>query len=843
MLGGLAISGAVAGALASGISWLGLAVEPLASLPAAADLGAWAMGLRSLSLDDPGVRFEVARPIPAWAWALCVLGALALAAFAYWRLQGRSAWRAALAVLRTMTIVLLLFLLTGPRLVRPNTTTESDWLVILVDRSESMQIPDAPGDRPGTFVTREQQLRRSLERARPTLDALSRERRILWLGFDAGVYDLPVDPGGDGAAPWPRLDDPTGRRTAVAASLEGALGLVASRPVAGVVVLSDGRSVDQIGEGFRERLKRADIFGVALGSAEARPDLAVGRVDAPSKAFINDTVPVSVEIERLGRADAPGSTVRIVDRATGLVLAEQRVEQGDLPAPGDPPLSVTLTIRPTAPGEATWDVVIDPDAPDLIAGNNARSLDIELVDRPLRVLYFDGYPRWDQRYIKSLLLREGSIVGTSIVLSPDRAYAQDGDEILATLPRTLDDWLPYDVVILGDFRADLLSRDQAESLREHVAKRGAGLLWIGGAGATPRTWASSPLADLLPVTLGAGQGGAEIPVWDESVTVWRTPLAARLGVLELGDPDPDGGPSPWPMAVSDPRSGWSLLRWAQYLSPERIKPTAEVLALAVPESAWRATGAAPLEAPDTRTLSDGAALVAAMRFGAGRSIYVATDEIWRWRYGRGESLNERFWIPLIRALGRERLARSGQSAMLEITPRQARVDQPIRLVVRLLDQALVDRGSESIVLRLRRIGPSGGSTPVGVVRLSPESRGVGAPTSFAATWLATDPGRYIVEADDALLSDLVGEILVSHPDDELRRLETDHALMASLSEPNAGRPLDPDDLDALAALPSRARTIEGEPEVETLWDKPAALALLLVLLVIEWAGRRLIKLS
>jgi hypothetical protein len=47
----------------------------------------------------------------------------------------------------------------------------------------------------------------------------------------------------------------------------------------------------------------------------------------------------------------------------------------------------------------------------------------------------------------------------------------------------------------------------------------------------------------------------------------------------------------------------------------------------------------------------------------------------------------------------------------------------------------------------------------------------------------------------------------------------------------------------LADLPSRARTVEGEPDIETLWDKPWALALLLALLVVEWVGRRLIKLS
>lgn len=832
-------------------------------------LGFWAsraLGLRGVRLSDPGVRFELAHHMPAWVWALLVVGAALVAWYTYWRLQGRKRWRWPLAALRALTIILLLILLTGPRLVRPNVTTEPDWLVVLIDRSASMTIPDAPVSDPAAGsdpalppdrLTREQQLHAALDLARPALTTLAQERRILWLGFDSGAYELPLDPASSASpaspsAPvdpnqpaqilLPLLEEPTGRRTAIAAALSDTLALVASRPVAGIVILSDGRSIDTLSDSLRERLKRVDVFGVPLGSPDPLPDLAIARVEAPGAAFVNDTVPVRIDLERLGQADPPPSTLRIIDSATGLVLVEQRVEPADLASAGHTPLSVTLTIRPTNPGSAQWDVQIVPDSPDLIARNNRQPLEIELVDRPLRVLYFDGYPRWEQRYIKNLLLREPSIRGTAMILSPDRRYAQDGDDPLTALPRTPEDWLPYDVIMLGDFRADLLSQEQAQSLRQHVATRGAGILWIAGPGATPKTWASSPLADLLPMSISSSRGGAEVPDFAQGITLWRTPLAQRLGVLELGDPDPRTGLSPWPMGVSDPRTGWSILRWSQLLTPDRLKATAEVLALAVPDIAWPTVGDEPLAAPTTATLHSATPLVTSMRYGAGRVIYVATDEIWRWRYGRGEALTERFWIPLIRALGRDRLARTGQAAMLEVTPRQARVDQPVRLVVRLLDQSLVDRAAESVLLRIARAGPTGDAqTPV-AIRLAPEA-GAQAGSTYAATWVATQPGRYQITSDDALLPGLSGEIIISHPDDELRRLETDHPLLASLSEPNAGRTLLTTDLAALADLPSRARTVEGEPDIETLWDKPLALILLLTLLVLEWMGRRLIKLS
>jgi hypothetical protein len=44
-------------------------------------------------------------------------------------------------------------------------------------------------------------------------------------------------------------------------------------------------------------------------------------------------------------------------------------------------------------------------------------------------------------------------------------------------------------------------------------------------------------------------------------------------------------------------------------------------------------------------------------------------------------------------------------------------------------------------------------------------------------------------------------------------------------------------------LPNREVRLLGTPEVETLWDKPVALLLLLVLLSGEWIGRRLLRLA
>src|SRR5690606_19970297 len=129
----------------------------------------------------------------------------------------------------------------------------------------------------------------------------------------------------------------------------------------------------------------------------------------------------------------------------------------------------------------------------------------------------------------------------------------------------------------------------------------------------------------------------------------------------------------------DPSYGWSQLRWVQRIDPTRLKPTAEVLAETV----------MPISAEDANV-----PLVVLMRYGAGRSIYVATDEIWRWRYGRGELLPEQFWMQILRMLGRDALG-AGEQAIFMAGPRRVEAHQPVRLDLRLLDEQLAEPRRQS----------------------------------------------------------------------------------------------------------------------------------------------------
>lgn len=827
-------------------------------------------GVRNLSWGAEGVELEFARSMPPYGWAMLIVAILAAALWTYLRITGPLAARLTLAGLRTLTLLLLVLLACGPRLVKQNERVERDWVVLMADRSQSMNVADV--EQTGVRTTREEQLQQTLRGASRPLAELSQRRNLLALGFDAGIFDIAdatnsLQSANDPAQPGQlalNLGQPNGPRTALGASLSQALQRVAARPVAGIVLLSDGRSFDAPTRDLINQLveRQIPIFPVPLGSAQGVPDLAITRVDAPQSAFVGDLLPIRVDVEALGASPDQVANqllrgrLQLLDEQ-GRVILERSLDDATLEAAGG--LRSTLMVRPqdlAASGDAMpaegsaaqrdWSVRLIADGADLTSDNNTQALRVELVNRPIRVLYVDGYPRWEYRYVKNLLLREKSIRSTTMLLAAERRFIQEGTDRIEFLPRNTTEWAAFDVVMLGDVRPGLFSDDQLSGLREAVSQRGVGLLWIGGASFTPGSWRGTVLSDLLPFAQSTSASSSGIEPFVNPVLMEPGPAASAYGLLQLGEADTLSAANElnWPMALSDPNLGWPKLHWSQRVPREALKPAAEVLA-----QAREVTN----ESPASETFP----LILTMRYGAGRTVYVGTDETWRYRYGRGETLTERLWIPTVRLLARGSLGRTGKPALLEASPDRALVNQPVRVLVRLLDQSLLDSKPSSIRVRVVRAPNSGqpidstDSALAEEVTLQPEgevdSAGGGAGVAtYATLWVPGSPGMYTLTPSEPVLAGLglSARVLAQSPEDELRRPQTDHPALEQLAAATNGRVLSPAQLATLAdLLPNREVRTLGTPDIETIWDKPWALVALLLLVGIEWIGRRLIKLS
>lgn len=784
------------------------------------ELMRWLLNLRVIPADAEAVHLAFERPWPGWAWAMMVIVAAAFAVWSYSHMAGKRPYRALLSGLRFLVIIFVLFIISGPVLEMPRETVEQDWVLVLADRSESLRIADV--QRVSERVSRDEQLRSILNENRPAFDAIGKEREVVWLGFHVGAFGLgppggepssePDDARSDAGDSHVDLGLADGARTALGMSIEQALQRAAGRPLSGIVVLSDGRTYDRPSQSLLRRLAADDVrvFTVPLGSSDPLADMAIRRVDSPRRAFIRDKVPVTVQVDRLGEAGGANmsAVVRLIDTLSGEELAREEL------LPGDDRDEVTLIAEPHLAGSATWRVEIETDQPALVPENTVLNFAIDLIDRPLRVLYVDGYPRWEFRYLKNLLIRESTIESSIMLLSADRDFAQEGDVPLTRLPRSPGEFAEFDVIVLGDVPASYFTAEQLDMMRDQVAERGAGFLWIGGERNTPASYQGTVLADLLPMRSPLALQRITSPV-----LMQPTYLAERLGVMQLltgADGDSDAG---WPEELMDASFGWSQLRWAQRIDSERLKPTAEVLAQTV----------YPVDGSNLP-------LVLIMRYGAGRSMYVATDEIWRWRYGRGELLPEQFWMQLLRMLGRDSLG-GGELAVLEAGPRRVQVQQPVRLVLQLFDEQLAENRRQSVAAVIENEAGEA-ITEIELARQSETDE------RYAATFLPDSPGNLRVRLTEPSLValDLETPVEVFAPDDELRQPETDHELLADISRATGGRMLQPDELSELPNLLPNRQIVTVNPLRERIWDTPLFFVLLVLFLTLEWVGRKVLRL-
>lgn len=759
-------------------------------------------GLGEIGFGSPDTVFTFLRAPGLWAWVLALIALGALSWWSYRGLAGSRLTRMSLASVRTLLILFVLLLAAGPMLERVTMHTERDAVLVLLDRSGSLETPDANNR------SRDEQLRALLGAPQSEWDSLAESKRLAYYGFSdraalLSTQMLPEDLGAIG-----------GRGSNIAGAIRSALDANTASPIAGIVLVSDGRSTDSIDQELLNELsaQRIAIYPVPLGADEPVRDIAITRIQSPDLVFADDRVPVRVDLEWTGidRDETRPVSLDLIDHATGKTIRSIDVDPDDFDESGSHQYTLLHTLD--KPGETRLDVVLRAkDADDLNPDNNTGNTSVRVADRPLRVLYIDGYPRWEQRYLKNLLTREDSIAATAMLLAPDRRYVQDGDVLVGRVPTSVDEWSPYDAIILGDVRAELFTADQLDGLREHIANNGAGLLWIGGPSATPSSWFDGSTSGLLPMTTGK-QG---IASWDQPITLGATREADRLGILQFDDPN--DRESSLTDRLLDPSTGWSQLRLVQRIEHADLKPGTSVLAEAFPIDGSADTTPAVLT----------------MRYAAGRVGYVATDEIWRWRYGRGEALPERFWLPMIRMLARGSVARGSTPALLRVTPSDPEPRTPVQISVELLDQSLIDTMPSTLEASITRTGNPDAPSDVSLV---------GEGTLRLGSWVPDEPGHYTITLNDPALALVTAEAVVLERTDERRSLNTDHDLLASLAEQTNGRVVAAEDFDQIPSmLPNRSRITALPPNRIPLWNRPLILVLLVLLVTTEWIARKALR--
>ncbi|NIP93046.1 MAG: hypothetical protein GWO24_06135, partial [Akkermansiaceae bacterium] len=466
-----------------------------------------------------------------WAWAgagLAVLGAIW--SIVGYRRRGGGLRPRALAplILRLVALTLLALSLAEPSWVGEEPEPGANIVAVIADNSVGMQIHDA---------------NRGESRAEQLADLLadSKGEDADWLTTIEQTFALrrfALD------GRLRRLDafaslDFKGTSTAIGSSLASVARRFAGRPVAAVVMLTDGNSTDEVDPAALEDLP--PVYPVVVGTSAPQRDLGITTAVVSESSF--EDAPVTVRADLVARGyRGKKVTIRLLNEKN-VTIESQEITPGE----DNETRSVRFLHRPPQNGVQFYRVeVTGENGDEATHANNSRLVTLNRGRGPYRVLYVSGRPNWEYKFLNRALAEDSEVELVGLVrvarrepkfqwrgrsgetanplfrgFNPDddtadfdqpvlvRLNTRDERELSGGFPREAGDLFDYHSILIDDLERSFFTVEQMELIEQFVARRGGSVLVLGGAESFAHGgYDKTAIATMLPVHLGHPSGQA-----------------------------------------------------------------------------------------------------------------------------------------------------------------------------------------------------------------------------------------------------------------------------------------------------------------------------------------------
>ncbi len=699
-------------------------------------------------------------------------------------------WRAGVVwALQATLVALVLLLLWRPALSVAELKAQQNIIAVLVDDSHSMATPDSGADRRSP---RESEAVNALTGG--ILAGLSKR-------FQTRIYRLD---GGLARAANVTGIEPTAKATHINDGLKQLAADTADLPVGAVVLLSDGAENSggiELDTLNALRNRRLPVHTIGFGREHPAQDVELEDVSVAAQATANSRLGATVSFAQHGYA---GTKTMLSVRDGAHSLAEREVTLG----PDGVTQAETIFFSAGSAGVKQVTFSVAPVAGEESAANNAMERLVTVSGQQRRILYVEGEPRWEYKFLRRAAEDDHQLQVVSMLRTTEnklyRQGIQDPGELANGFPVRPEDLFAYDAIVVGSVEANYFTPGQLELLREFVDRRGGGLLFLGGRFALANGgWGASSVAELVPTVLPPGNNTFH----RDPATVQLTAAGVQSAMLRLID-DPTRNAERWR----------KLPYLMDYQDVGLPKPGATVLAQALSGG---------------RTLP----LLVTEMYGRGRTAVLATSGTWRWQMlsPLGDPAHDLFWQQLLRWL-----STSSPGPVDASTDASMLMDQgQVKLSATVRDKQFLPVPDAHVVARMS--GPQGASEQVDLVPVAE------APGSFQAEWTAERPGAYLAEVNasrgqDNLGQDNLGQDVVSFErvDGVAENFHTsqNRDLLEKLAADTGGRYWKQSELNRLPNEIAYSEAGIAVHDTQELWNMPIVFMLLLCLLGGEWLLRR-----
>ena len=714
-----------------------------------------------------------------------VAGYLIFRTYANVRGNSRRLDRTMLTAIRLGALGVLAVCLLRPVLVLSSVVPQENFLGVLIDDSRSMQIADV-ADTP-----RSEAVHAMFGAESDVLAALADRFALRFFRFSSDT-DRIAEVGGLTYE---------GTRTHVGQALGRAHEELSGVPLSGLVVVTDGadNALQGVGEALLPlQAAGVPVFPVGLGREQFDRDIQMSRVETPLRVLKDASLAVELIVTHQGYR---GETVSVQVEDEGRIVGTEDVQ---LPADGQPQ---TVRIRFTASetGPRLFRFRVSPRPDEMVTQNNVQEALIVVEDRTQKILYFEGEPRWEVKFLLRAVEDDENLQVVLLQRTAENKFLRrnvDGpDELVGGFPRTRSELYEYRGLVLGSIEAGYFTPDQLRMVADFVNHRGGGLLMLGSHRSFAEGgYAGTPVSDVLPVVLDPPSADAGDGYFAE-VGVTTTRAGASHASTLIADTE----------AASVER--WRTLPPVSVVNPiTEVKPGATTL----------------LKTPEDLVV------LAYQRYGAGKSMAFPVQDSWMWQMDADvpveDLTHETFWRRLLRWL----IADVPDQVVARVNQERVEPNELVTVLAEVGDDNYEELNNSAVVAIVT--DPSGDLIEL-PMEWTAEKDG-----EYRTTFTAVEEGFYEVLVEASVGDELLGEdaayVQVSPSDTEFYDSTMRSPLLTRLAEDTGGRLYTPATINE---LPDDIQYVGGGVTVieeRDLWDMPVLLVLLVGLVLGEWGYRR-----
>jgi uncharacterized membrane protein len=620
------------------------------------------------------------------------------------------------------------------------------------------------------------------------------------------------------------------------------------RPLAGVLLLSDGNTTDMTAQ-THDFFGIPPVYPVVIGGPRPRKDISLKNVSVSQSSFEDAPVTIQADIETFGytgktiAVDLHDSLGQLIEHQTQNIARKEKKRLFNFHLRPDDTgiLFYKLEVKEKPEAESSTQSDIPPEATMI---NNQRKLVVDRGGGLYRILYVTGRPNWEYKFLRRAVSEDEQVELVALLRVARREpkfnwigrrgetsnplyrgfdntnkeqteqYDQpvlvrlntrDQEELRDGFPTTKEELFGYHAIILDDVEAEFFSPFQMDLIRRFVAERGGGFLMLGGKesflqGKFNRT----TIGQILPVYLD------------------RLPEKSTAGKMYL-DLTREGWLQPWArLHENETDEKRRLLEMPEFRVLNRlpsVKPGASVVATIGND--WGQQFPALI----------------VQRFGNGRTGALTIGDLWRWGL-REPQMHEdmnKFW----RQISRWLVADVPERISLQASINQDQVNQPVLLQVRVRDKDFEPMDGISAVVEI--IDPQGKKTQLTTEPVYEETG------LYEATYIPRINGGYLAQVSVTYTeAHEIGTARTGWAVDldarEFQSIKTNRPFLEILAKQTGGRIVELNEIEKFVNSLPKENVPITETWIRPLWETRslslAIFAIILICLTGEWTLRR-----